>query len=135
MVQGYRTVLTFKHVDCNKQNIKQALIQNFIQTLKTNISVQKRRQDSAQVENTPQINLVIPRNDKINDCMQYDENCIPCMNIDCKWVTHQRLFYKSRKIFRLPANSENGHCELCSRPNINFSKLSLISSKKVFFLD
>lgn len=132
---GFRTVLTFKHVDCNKQNIKQAMIQNFIKTLKTNISVQKNKSDQSNSENAVQINLCLPCNNNNIDYMQYDENCVPCLNIDCEWVRHQRLFYKSRQIFRLPANGENGYCQVCSKQNINFSKLSLNSSKKVFFLD
>lgn len=126
-MSSLNTTLTFKIIDTNKNNIKQAMIRDFVRVLRQSIA---SRSDSIyNVECTSCV--MIPKKTVVTDPLVYSQYATPCLNIKCRWIHHLNVFYKKVDLFRLPAVTDNGLCIICSDSDLKSHQIGLTSSKRV----
>lgn len=116
-----------------RNNVKSAMIQEML--FKLHGCMDNDNNSISSIYNVPWFNmipLIPPENPHIEWSSSRSE--IPCMNVDCEWIQHMELFYKSYDFFLLPGLAPNGYCDICHRAingTLDRSKLKLLSKNSM----
>ena len=62
---------------------------------------------------------------------------LPCINVDCEFVSYQKLFFPKTNFFLLPAFNIDMECIICDkikRKDVRMSQMKLLKNNKVVII-
>lgn len=122
-----------------RNNVKSAMIQEFL--FRLHASMDGGEDSISSVTSAPSFHMMpVPEPCNKLTAWSAQEEEVPCLNIDCEWISFMTTFYASASydLFLLPGMGPRGHCVICQlaqRGKLDRSKLKLSSLRSVFIAE
>lgn len=120
-----------------RNNIKNAMIKNFLNELETTIAEKEHSVGAAFCTHSQ---FTLPQYDKsyVNPYKRVDRDKeMPCLAIHCEWLEYQSIVYPNNEMWQLPAITDDGLCILCKMERemtLDLSKIRIANNNRVVLL-